>query len=186
MPLTRVCVYCGSRAGRRVAYREAADALGGELARRGIGLVYGGASIGLMGRIADSVVAHGGEAIGIIPRSLAEREVVHGRLSELKVVGSMHERKALMTELADGFIAMPGGLGTLEELLEVLTWAKLRFHQKPCAALNIDGYYNGLATVLAHAVGEGFANPADRDLLIMDDQPARLLQRMNAFIAAPA
>lgn len=182
--MKRICVYCGSRPGKRAEYLEAADALGDQLVAHGIGLIYGGASIGMMGRIADRVIGHGGEVIGVIPRALSEREVVHSGLSELKVVETMHERKALMAEWSDGFIAMPGGLGTFEELLEALTWAKLGFHQKPCAALNVRGYYDGLAAFLEQAVAEGFAKPADLGLMIMEDAPARLLQRMREFIAA--
>ncbi len=180
--MKRICVYCGSRPGNRPEYLQAADDLGAELARQDIGLVYGGASIGLMGRIADRVVDDGGEAIGIIPRALMRREIVHGRLSELKVVDSMHERKAMMADLADGFIALPGGLGTLEELLEALTWAKLKIHRKPCAALNVAGYYDSLAATLDMIVAQDFAKPADRALMMMDEQPARLLQRMREFI----
>lgn len=182
--MKKICVYCGSRLGGRAEYLTAADDLGDVLARQGIGLIYGGASIGLMGRIADRVIECGGEVIGIIPKALAEREIIHDRLSELKVVGDMHERKSLMAELADGFIAMPGGLGTLEELFEILTWAKLNFHQKPCAALNVGGYYDCLAALIDQAVTEGFAKPADRELLILDDNPARLVQHMHDFIAA--
>ncbi len=178
-----ICVYGGSNPGQRAAYLQAAGDLGDELARRGIGLIYGGGSAGLMGRIADRVMASGGEAVGIIPRSLLHIEPPHTGLSELKVVGGMHERKALMVARSDGFIALPGGLGTLEELLEILTWAKLGFHQKPCAALNVCGYYDGLAALLKRAAAEEFLGPEDCGLMIMDDDPARLLGRMTQFTA---
>ncbi len=181
-----ICVYCGSRGGKPPAYRQAAERLGAQLVQRGIGLVYGGGRSGLMGQIADCVIAGGGQVIGIIPQSLTHKEVAHAGLSELKVVGGMHERKALMEKLSDGFVAMPGGLGTLEELLEALTWAQLGFHQKPCAVLNVNGYYDRLAALLAHATSEGFVKPQHRDLLISDSDPARLLQRMQQFTPAPA
>ncbi|MGI9310655.1 MAG: TIGR00730 family Rossman fold protein [bacterium] len=181
--MKRICVFCGSKPGRLPGYVESADALGAELARTGVGLIYGGGSTGMMGRIADSVIAHGGEAIGIIPRSLLRIEVVHRSLSELKVVETMHERKALMAELADAFIALPGGLGTLEELLEMLTWAKLKFHNKPCAVLNACGYYDALGATIDQAIAEGFAKPADRKLMIVDDDPARLLRRIAESVA---
>lgn len=177
--MKRICVYCGSSPGRRAGYLEAAGALGRELVKRGIGLVYGGGSIGMMGRVADTVLGGGGEVVGVIPRGLFREEAVHTGLSELKVVRDMHERKALMMDLADGFIAMPGGLGTLEELFEILAWAKLRIHRKPCAVLNACNYYDGLAALLDRVVAEGFAKPLHRDLLIIEAQPARLLRRMG-------
>ncbi|MDD9857015.1 MAG: TIGR00730 family Rossman fold protein [Gammaproteobacteria bacterium] len=177
--MNRICVYCGSSPGRRAGYLQAASALGHELVKRGIGLVYGGGSIGMMGRVADTVLDGGGEVVGVIPRRLFREEVVHTGLSELKVVRNMHERKALMMDLADGFIAMPGGLGTLEELFEILAWAKLRIHRKPCAILNACGYYDGLAALLNQVVAEGFAKPLHRDLLIIEEQPARLMRRMS-------
>lgn len=182
--MKRICVYCGSNSGKRAGYRAAAEALGGEMVRRGIGLVYGGGRLGLMGRIADSVADGGGEVIGVIPRLLYEKEAAHEGLSELKVVGDMHERKALMAELSDGFVALPGGLGTFEELFESLAWAKLGLHRKPCAVLNTSGYYDALADLLAHTVAEGFLGQASRDALIMDDHPGRLLQRMAQAAAA--
>ena len=183
-PMKKICVYCGSKPGKRAGYLTAADELGNELVRQGIGLVYGGGRTGLMGRIADCVVKNGGEATGIIPRSLTHKEAPHEGLSALKIVGSMHERKALMAELSDGFIAMPGGLGTLEELFEALAWAQLGFHQKPCAVFNACGYYDNLAVLLDQAVAEGFVKPTHRGLMIMDDDPARLLQRMGQFVPA--
>lgn len=177
--MKRICVYCGSSPGRRAGYLQAAGALGHELVKRGIGLVYGGGSIGMMGRVADTVLDGGGQVVGVIPRGLFREEAVHTRLSELKVVRDMHERKALMMDLADGFIALPGGLGTLEELFEILAWAKLRIHRKPCAVLNACNYYDGLAALLDQVVAEGFAKPLHRDSLIIEAQPARLLRRMR-------
>ena len=182
--MKKICVYCGAKPGKHAHYLKAADDLGNELLRRGIGLVYGGGSTGLMGRIADCVVGGGGEVIGIIPQSLMDKEVAHNGLSELKVVGSMHERKALMAQSSDGFIAMPGGLGTMEELFEVLAWSQLKFHQKPCAVFNPHGYYDSLAEFLNRAVTEGFVKSSHRDLMIMEDKPARLLERMEQFVAA--
>ena len=151
MNIKRICVYCGSSPGKNPAYSLAADTLARELCRREIGLVYGGAEVGVMGAIANAVLTAGGEAIGVIPKSLAVKEVAHDSLSELHVVASMHERKAMMAELADGFIALPGGWGTLEEIFEMLTWAQLGFHDKPCGLLNIDGYYDGLIDFLENS-----------------------------------
>ncbi len=180
--MKRICVFCGSKRGKRVEYVDAANALGDELARRGIGLVYGGGQIGLMGRIADRVLSQGGEVIGVIPRKLLEKEVAHTRLSKLEVVGDMHERKALMARLSDGFITMPGGLGTFEELFEVTAWAALGFHQKPCAILNVRGYYDALGGVLQQAVDEGFVKAPDIDAIIIDTDAAQLLTKMRAFL----
>ena len=176
--MKRICVYCGSSPGKRVGYLQAADTLGEALVGRGIGLVYGGGSVGMMGRIADCVIAGGGKVVGVIPRFLFREEVVHNGLNRLEVVDDMHARKALMMELSDGFIAMPGGLGTLEELFEVFAWAKLGLHQKPCAVLNACGYYDSLTALLDQVVAEGFAKPKHISSLIMEDDPARLLQRM--------
>ena len=153
---------------------------------RGIGLVYGGASVGIMGEIADAIVAAGGEAIGVIPQSLMQREIAHTGLSELKVVGSMHERKYVMAELADGFIALPGGLGTLDELFESLTWAQLGVHDKPCALLNAAGYYDHLAAFLDHAATEKFIKETHRTMLYIDTQPARILERFAQHRAGAA
>ena len=180
--MKRICVFCGSKRGKRVEYVDAANALGDELARRGIGLVYGGGQIGLMGCIADRVLSQGGEVIGVIPRKLLEKEVAHTRLSKLEVVGDMHERKALMARLSDGFITMPGGLGTFEELFEVTAWAALGFHQKPCAILNVRGYYDALGGVLQQAVDEGFVKAPDIDAIIIDTDAAQLLTKMRAFL----
>ena len=179
--MKRVCVFCGSSPGKSAGFMDSAARLGQELAARNIGLVYGGAKVGLMGKVADSVLEGGGEVIGVIPQSLMRKEVAHDGLTQLQVVGSMHERKAAMVDLADGFIALPGGLGTLEELFEVMTWAQLGFHQKPCAMLNVNGYYDSLTAFLDHAVEQAFVKDNHRNMLILDEQPADLLQRMFAY-----
>lgn len=184
--MKRICVYCGSSPGKQPSYRQAADNLAAELVNRQIGLVYGGASVGVMGRLADAVLAAGGEVTGVIPQMLVDKEVAHNGLSELKIVSSMHDRKATMAELSDGFIALPGGLGTLEELFEILTWSQLGMHRKPCALLNVAGYYDHLAAFIDHAVTEQFIKPAHRELLIIGDQPDLLLQRMALFRSPPA
>ncbi len=178
-----LCVYCGSSPGRRSAYSASARALADELVERNIGLVYGGASVGIMGVIADSVLNAGGKVIGVIPEALAVKEVSHRGLTELKIVESMHQRKAVMADLADGFVALPGGLGTLEELFEILTWAQLGFHRKPCALLNICGYYDRLSSFLDHAVNEQFVKAMHRSLLLIDNDPAKLLDSMQAYHA---
>jgi len=181
--MKRVCVFCGSSEGARPAYADAARRLGAELVARRLGLVYGGCAIGLMGVLADSVLRHGGEAIGVIPEPLVSRELAHTGLTELRVVGSMHERKATMASLVDGFIALPGGLGTLEETFEVLTWAQLGIHGKPVGALNVDGYWEGLRRLLGHAVEERFVRPKYAALLLFADTPADLLDRFAAWQA---
>jgi uncharacterized protein (TIGR00730 family) len=173
--MKRICVFAGSSTGGRPEYAEAARALAAELARRGFGLVYGGGSVGLMGVLADTALAHGGEVIGVIPRPLATRELAHPGLSELRVVESMHERKALMASLVEGFIALPGGLGTLEETLEILTWSQLGIHRKPVGLLNVAGYFDALLRLLTHAVGEGFVRREYLGLLLFGDTPATLL-----------
>jgi uncharacterized protein (TIGR00730 family) len=177
----RLCVFCGSAVGRRAAYSDAAYALATALLDRGLGLVYGGGSVGLMGTLADAVLAGGGEVIGVLPRGLARKELAHDALTELHVVGSMHERKALMASLADGFVALPGGLGTLEEILEVLTWAQLGIHRKPVGLVDVGGYWGGLLALLRHAVGEGFVRPEYAALLLVDPAPAALLDRFAAW-----
>ncbi len=179
MKLRRLCVFAGSNAGAHDDYREAASALGTELAKREIVLVYGGASVGLMGAIADAVLQGGGEAIGVIPQALVEREVAHPSLSELRIVESMHARKALMGELSDAFLALPGGLGTLEELFEVATWRQLGLHAKPVALLNVRGYYDRLVALLDHAVAEGFVKAEHRRMLLIDRDANRLLERIG-------
>ena len=183
--MKRLCVFCGANAGRDPVYRAAAQALGALLAREGVGLVYGGASIGLMGAVADAARAAGGEVIGVIPRALMKREIAHAGLADLRVVGSMHERKALMAELADGFIALPGGVGTLEELFEVWTWVHLGLHHKPCALLDVAGFYSGLARFLDHVEAEGFLREGVRDMLLVERDPAQLLAAMRAWRAPP-
>lgn len=181
--MRRVCVFLGSNAGRRPDYTQAAVALGTVLAREGIGLVYGGASVGLMGALADAALAAGGEVTGVIPQRLVEKEVAHHGLSDLRVVGSMHERKALMAQLSDAFVALPGGAGTLEELFEMWTWAQLGSHAKPCAVLNVAGYYDRLLGFLDHAAAEGFMRAAHRDMLLVADDPGGLLDRLRAYRA---
>ncbi len=166
MKIKKICVYCGSSPGKNPAFSHAANRLARVMCERGIGLVYGGAAVGVMGVVANAVLAAGGEAIGVIPRSLAVKEVAHSNLTELHVVASMHERKAMMAELADGFVALPGGWGTLEEIFEILTWAQLGFHEKPCGLLNIDGYYDHLIRFLENAFEQQFVNrplPPDVD-----------------------
>jgi uncharacterized protein (TIGR00730 family) len=177
----RICVFCGSSPGARPAYAEATVELARVLVAQGLKLVYGGAHVGLMGTLADAVLAERGEAIGVIPRALVEKEIAHSGLSELRVVGSMHERKALMADLSDAFVALPGGLGTLEELLEIYTWAQLGLHEKPCALLDVDGYYAGIATFLSHAVEERFLREEHRDMLIVEREPRALVDRLTRF-----
>ena len=176
-----ICVYCGSNPGTRPEYLEAAKALGKTLAANQITLVYGGAKIGIMGCIADTVLAEGGEVIGVMPQSLVDREVAHPGLTRLEVVSSMHERKALMAKLSDGFIAMPGGIGTLEEIFEVLTWAQLGFHRKPCGLLNIQGYYDHLSTFLDHVTEEGFVRDVHRAMLQVESAPEEMIKAFEAY-----
>ncbi len=179
--MKRVCVYCGSSPGKLPEYLESACDLARELVRRDIALVYGGASVGIMGKLADTVLEEGGEVIGVIPQSLVEKEVSHGGLSELKIVASMHERKSLMADISDGFIALPGGLGTIEELFEVLTWSQLGFHQKPCALLNVKQYYDSLSAFLDHAVTQEFVKDIHRNMLLVEEQPDKLLEIMAEY-----
>lgn len=179
--MNKICVYCGSNRGIRPEYVECARLLGRELVNREITLVYGGAKVGLMGEIASTVLDSGGDVIGIMPEALVEKELVHNGLTELIVVKSMHERKAKMAEVSDGFIALPGGLGTVEELFEVLTWSQLGYHSKPCALLNIEGYYNELALFLKHAVDEQFVKEPHRRMLLMENAPERLLDMMESY-----
>ena len=174
-------MFCGSSEGKHPAYAEAARALAAELCRRQLGLVYGGGSVGLMGVLAGAVLDAGGEVIGVIPGPLATPELAHAGLTELRVVGSMHERKATMAALADAFTTLPGGLGTLEEVLEVLTWAQLGIHGKPVGLLNACGYWDRLVDMLAHAVGEGFVRPQHAALLLGGDTPAELLDRFETW-----
>jgi uncharacterized protein (TIGR00730 family) len=176
--MKRVCVYCGSSLGNQQIYREAATAMGGVLAARGIGLVYGGGNVGLMGVIADAVLAGGGEVIGVIPRSLADREIAHLGVTDLRVVDSMHTRKAMMADLSDAFIAMPGGVGTFEEFFEAVTWTQLGVHRKPCGLLNAGGFYSALAAFIDQAVSDGFIKPVHRASIVVDDNPERLLDSL--------
>jgi uncharacterized protein (TIGR00730 family) len=180
--MRRICVFCGSSPGSRPVYAEAARATGRLLAERGIGLVYGGGKVGLMGVVADAVLEGGGEAIGVIPEPLVRREVGHGGLTELHVVASMHERKARMADLSDAFVALPGGFGTFEEFCEVLTWSQLGIHPKPCGLLNTAGFYSPLLAMFDHAVAESFVRPQHRTLVIEETDPARLLERLAAFV----
>jgi uncharacterized protein (TIGR00730 family) len=179
----RLCVFCGSSNGNDDAYLHAARELGKALADAGIGLVYGGAAVGLMGAVADAALAHGGIVIGVMPRALFDKEIAHRSLTELHVVGSMHERKAMMAELADGFVALPGGLGTFEELFEVWTWAQLGYHSKPCALLDVNGFYTKLAAFLDDVVLHGFVKREHRDMLVVATTPDDLLQRIAAYEA---
>ncbi len=180
----RICVFCGSSSGRNPAYAAATVDLGKSLAEHKVTLVYGGGHVGLMGVLADTVLASGGEVVGVIPKALEEKEVSHGHLTELHVVGSMHERKALMASLSEGFIALPGGFGTLEELSEILTWGQLGLHRKPIGLLNIDGYYDSLLAFLDRATSDEFVHPAHRLLLIEDSEPSRILKAFGRYEAA--
>lgn len=176
-PINSICIYCGSSSGRLEAYGSAACALAEALVSRNIGLVYGGAGIGIMGMVANQVLKLGGQAIGVIPKALAHKEVAHKNLTELHVTQSMHERKMLMAELADGFIALPGGIGTLEELFEIWTWAQLGFHNKPCGLLNVEGYYDSLIGFLDHVLAEQFVKKEHHALLLVETNPHTLLDR---------
>ena len=176
--MRRVCVFCGSSVGAHPAYADAAEAMGALLARRRIGLVYGGGHVGLMGVVANAAMAAGGEVIGVIPQALADREIAHAGLTELHVVDSMHTRKAMMAELADAFIAMPGGVGTFEEFFEAVTWTQLGLHRKPCGLLNVNAFYSPLAAFIDQAVSEGFIKPVHRAAIVVDDDPARLLDTL--------
>jgi len=173
-------VYCGSSTGSRPAFAATAADLGHRLAEQGIGVVYGGAAVGLMGIVADAALAAGGEVIGVLPAKLFDHEVGHEGLTELHVVDSMHERKALMSQLADAFVALPGGYGTIEEVVEAVTWTQLGIHDKPVGLLDIDGYFEHLLAFLARAVDDGLLRPASRSLLLHDTDPVRLLDRLRA------
>ncbi len=182
--MNRICVFCGSNPGVASIYVDAARKLGRILAKRKIGLVYGGASVGIMGELADAVLEEGGEVIGVIPSMMVEKEVAHGGLTDLRIVASMHERKALMAKLSDGFIALPGGLGTLEELFEVITWRMLGMHGKPCGLLNIGNYYDKLIGFLNFAVTEKFIMPQYRAMIQVDEDPEALLDRIESYEAS--
>lgn len=182
--MRRVCVYAGSRVGLRPEYADAARALGREIAGRRIGVVYGGAGVGMMGALADAALEMGGKVIGVAPRRAFPDEVTHANLSELRLVGSMHRRKAVMTDLSDAFIALPGGFGTLDELFEAITWAQIGLHQKPIGLLNVAGYYDTLMAFVEHACAEGFIEPEHRSILIIEDDPAALLDQLEQRVAA--
>ncbi|RMF64632.1 MAG: TIGR00730 family Rossman fold protein [Calditrichaeota bacterium] len=179
--MKRICVYAGSSSGTREEFASVARELGALLAKTGIGVVYGGARVGLMGELAQAALSAGGEVIGVIPRFLVEKEVAHQGLTELRVVSSMHERKRLMAELADGFVALPGGLGTLEEIFEMMTWSQLGLHRKPCGLLNAHGYYDSLIRMLEQMVEHGFVRRKHRELVLVDRNAAALLDKMRAF-----
>jgi uncharacterized protein (TIGR00730 family) len=181
-PTRRICVFTGSRDGSHPRYAEAARRLGRELVERNYGLVYGGGNVGLMKIIADTVLDLGGHVTGVIPDSLVSKEVAHRGLSDLRIVQSMHERKAMMAALSDGFIALPGGIGTMEEFFEVLSWAQLGIHRKPCGLMNTGGYYNRLIEFLDHAVEHDFLKPKHRSLLILANEPPEILSRFEASI----
>jgi uncharacterized protein (TIGR00730 family) len=181
-----LCVYCGSSSGISPVYSDAARALAKAMVDQNIALVYGGGKVGLMGVIADEVLRLGGEATGVIPRALMEKEVGHRQLTHLHVVRDMHERKALMAQLADGFIAMPGGIGTLEELFEMLTWSQLGFHEKPIGVLNVDGFYDGLIDFMQTLVAQGFVKPDQAALMMHEKNASALLQRLQTFVPTPS
>jgi uncharacterized protein (TIGR00730 family) len=179
--LNKICVFCGSNSGTNPAYAAAALKLGQLVAARGSTLVYGGAKAGLMGIIADAALAGGGQVIGVIPRGVIPKEIAHAGLTELRTVASMHERKALMEQLSDAFVAMPGGFGTLDEFFEILTWAQLGLHRKPCGIYNVNGYYDRLLAMLDHSMQEGLLKPQHRRLIVADDNPEALLTHLADF-----
>ncbi|MBC8137929.1 MAG: TIGR00730 family Rossman fold protein [Fibrella sp.] len=182
-PPRRVCIFCGSSFGSHPDYREAAESFARLLAANNIGIVYGGASVGLMGAVADAALAAGGEVIGVLPHSMMAREIGHPDLSALHLVDTLHERKAKMAELSDAFVALPGGLGTFEEIFEVFSWTQIGLHQKPCALLNTSGFYDGLLTFLKTSVAAGFVRPESHALLIAESEPQALLRRLRAYVA---
>jgi uncharacterized protein (TIGR00730 family) len=181
MMLQRVCIFCGSSVGTDLVYERAARNIGRLLAQRGIGLVYGGGKVGLMGSVADACLSEGGQVVGVMPRALVEKEIAHRGLTELHVVESMHERKALMADLAGAFIALPGGYGTWEEFYEMLTWSQLGLHRKACAVLNVNGYYDPLLAMADRAVEAGFVRAVHREILLADTDPVRLLDRLSSY-----
>jgi uncharacterized protein (TIGR00730 family) len=174
----RICIFCGSSAGLRPEYRTAAERIAVELARRKVGIVFGGGCVGLMGIVADTALAHGGHVIGVIPSAMVAREIAHRGLPDLRIVASMHERKALMARLSDAFIALPGGFGTFEEFCEVVTWTQLGLHGKPCGLLNVAGYFDGLVALFDRAVADGFIRGENRGIVLADSEPGALLERL--------
>jgi uncharacterized protein (TIGR00730 family) len=182
--LRRVCVFCGSRIGTPQAYRQAALTVGRILCKRGVELVYGGGNVGLMGAVANACLDDGGRVIGVIPKALADKELAHTGLTELRIVSSMHERKSVMADLSDAFLSLPGGYGTWEEFLEVLTWSQLGIQRKACGMLNVNGYYDPLLAMADKAVAEGFLNDVHRNLLLSDEDPERLLDRLSNYSGA--
>jgi uncharacterized protein (TIGR00730 family) len=176
--IERLCVFCGSRSGNNPAYASAAEHLGGELSAAGIGLVFGGGRVGLMGVLANAVLSAGGRAVGVIPKSLVEREIAHSSLTELHIVNSMHERKALMADLADAFVLLPGGFGSWEEFCEIFTWLQLGIHRKPCGVLNVAGYYDSLFMQASRSVSDGFLPASHLESLIIETDPHRMLSRL--------
>lgn len=181
MDIKQLCVFCGSSAGTDASYADAAGELGAAMVARDIGLVYGGGGVGLMGLVADAVLAADREVIGVIPRALKERELAHADVSDMRVVETMHERKALMAELSDAFVALPGGIGTLEEFFEVWTWGQLGVHRKPCGLLNVAGYFDPLLTLIDHMVAAEFLRPAHRAMVVVEQSPTRLLERLANY-----
>lgn len=184
--MQKLCVFCGSGYGADPNYAIAAKGLAAVLVKENIGLVYGGAKVGIMGEIARAVHEAGGNVIGVIPRGLADREVAFEELTDLRIVNTMHERKALMAELSDGFIALPGGLGTLEEVIEIITWAQLGLHSKPCGLLNVNGYYDKLLQFLDHTVNQKFVEPEHREMIIIENDPMHLLNKFRTYKAPEA
>jgi uncharacterized protein (TIGR00730 family) len=180
--MRRICVFCGSSPGGHPAYADAAQHMGREIVSRGLTLVYGGGHVGLMGALADAVLDGGGEVIGVIPHALAVREIAHQRLTRLHVVGSMHERKAMMADLSDAFVAMPGGFGTYEEFFEAVTWTQLGVHKKPCGLLNVRGFYDPIVQLLDHAVAEAFVRPHHRATILVDTHPGRLIDQLGRVV----
>ena len=176
--LQRVCIFCGSSTGARPEYRAAAAEVAIQLAKRNVGIVFGGGCVGLMGVVADTALAHGAHVIGVIPSAMVAREIAHRGLPDLRVVASMHERKALMASLSDAFIALPGGFGTFEEFCEVVTWTQLGLHRKPCGLLNVAGYYDSLVGLFDRAVADGFIRPENRRIVVADSDPERLIERL--------
>ena len=179
--MQKVCVFCGANSGAAPIYEEKARALGAALAAEGLGLVYGGAKVGLMGAVADAALAGGSEVVGVIPQALMKKELAHQELTQLHVVQTMHERKALMADLADGFISLPGGFGTMDETFEIVTWSQLGFHQKPCGVLNVENYYECLNSLVSHMIQQGFVKQHHADLLLQSDEPLDLLNKMKSF-----